>query len=70
MIKTINADLLRNEVVRQEIEKHKWIESEKAGYDIGYERAAEDWLNRYSELWMQKHLNQANKPKRTAKRIF
>ena len=24
---------------RDEIMKHKWIESEKAGYDIGFERA-------------------------------
>ena len=70
MIKTINADLLRNEEVRQEIERHKWIESEKAGHDIGYEKAAEDWLNRYSEQWTQKHVNQPGKAKRTAKRIF
>jgi len=30
--------------VRQEIERHKWYESEKAGYDIGWERAAIDWM--------------------------
>ena len=70
MIKTINTDLLRNEEVKQEIEKHKWIESEKAGYDIGYEKAAEDWLNRYSAQWTQKHLNKTGKAKRSAKRIF
>jgi hypothetical protein len=26
-----------------EILKHKWIESEKAGYDIGFDRARTDW---------------------------
>jgi len=29
---------------REEILRHKWIESEKAGYDIGFERALLDWL--------------------------
>ena len=28
---------------REEILRHKWIESEKAGYDIGFERALLDW---------------------------
>ena len=27
---------------RQEILRHKWIESEKAGYDIGFEHALFD----------------------------
>lgn len=30
--------------LRAEIERHKWYESEKAGYDIGWDRAAVDWL--------------------------
>jgi hypothetical protein len=29
---------------REEILRHKWIESEKAGYDIGFERALTDWI--------------------------
>ena len=28
---------------REEILKHKWIESEKAGKDIGFEKALLDW---------------------------
>ena len=28
---------------REEILRHKWIESEKAGKDIGFERAMIDW---------------------------
>jgi len=29
---------------RAEILKHKWIESEKAGRDIGFEKALLDWV--------------------------
>ena len=28
---------------KQEILKHKWIESQKAGFDIGYDKAFFDW---------------------------
>ena len=28
---------------RNEILRHKWLESEKAGYDIGFEKALLDW---------------------------
>lgn len=34
-----------------EIERHKWIESEKAGHDIGGNRAALDWLERHYDKW-------------------
>ncbi len=33
--------------IREEIMRHKWYESEKAGHDIGWERAMVDWLIRY-----------------------
>jgi hypothetical protein len=29
--------------VRGEIRTHKWCESEKAGHDIGWDRAVVDW---------------------------
>jgi len=32
------------EQMKDEILRHKWIESEKAGYDIGWDRAAVDWM--------------------------
>ena len=41
---------------RQEILCHKWIESEKAGYDIGFERALIDWTLKYRALWLEKRL--------------
>ena len=36
---------------REEILKHKWIESEKAGYDIGFERALTDWIVNHRAKW-------------------
>lgn len=36
---------------REEILKHKWIESEKAGYDIGFERALLDWIVKHRATW-------------------
>jgi hypothetical protein len=52
------GDLLRNSTLyrefqaeREEILKHKWIESEKAGYDIGFERALTDWIVKHRAKW-------------------
>lgn len=36
---------------RDEIMKHKWIESEKAGHDIGFERALTDWIIKHKTKW-------------------
>ncbi len=33
--------------MKQEILDHKWYESERAGYDIGWDRASVDWLVRH-----------------------
>ena len=51
-------DLLKNSTLykefqaeREEILKHKWIESEKAGYDIGFERALTDWIIKHRAKW-------------------
>ncbi len=40
---------------REEILKHKWLESEKAGHDIGYERALLDWIMNHREKWRSAH---------------
>ena len=36
---------------RDEILKHKWIESEKVGHDIGFERALLDWIVNHRAQW-------------------
>lgn len=38
---------------RDEILKHKWIESEKVGKDIGFERALLDWIRKHRQRWRQ-----------------
>ncbi len=43
-----NTRLFRQwEGMKQEIQLHKWYESEKAGHDIGWERATVDWMIRF-----------------------
>ncbi|WP_269525047.1 hypothetical protein [Coraliomargarita parva] len=36
---------------RDEILRHKWLESEKLGRDIGFERALLDWIRKHRENW-------------------
>lgn len=36
---------------REEILRHKWIESEKAGQDIGFEKALLDWIRNHRDRW-------------------
>jgi len=48
-------ELLKNKQVIEEINKHKWIESQKAGYDIGFEKAASDWITRFADDWENVH---------------
>ncbi len=43
---------------REEILKHKWIESEKAGSDIGFEKALLDWIVKHRSNWRQKRLKE------------
>ena len=52
------GDLLKNsslyrefQAEREEILKHKWIESEKAGRDIGFEQALMDWIVKHRSTW-------------------
>lgn len=38
---------------REEILRHKWIESEKLGRDIGFERALLDWIRNHRDAWRE-----------------
>jgi hypothetical protein len=47
-----NSSLYREfQAEREEILRHKWIESEKAGHDIGFERALTDWIIKHRASW-------------------
>jgi hypothetical protein len=48
---------------REEILKHKWIESEKAGKDIGFEKALLDWIVKHRSNWREKRMKEARTEK-------
>lgn len=61
-----NADLVRNSTLyreflaeREEILRHKWIESEKVGHDIGFERALLDWILKHRAGWRSRRARQS-----------
>ncbi len=64
---TNGSDLVKNsslyrefQAEREEILKHKWIESEKAGYDIGFEQALTDWIVTHRSKWRKGRQAQPN----------
>lgn len=55
-LKINHDELLKDQRVIDEIHRHLWIESEKAGYDRGFEWAQEDWLKRYAIEWVKYYI--------------
>ena len=56
-----NHDLVKESLLykeflaeREEILRHKWIESEKAGHDVGFEKALLDWIVKHRSSWRTK----------------
>ena len=47
---------------REEILRHKWLESEKAKQDIGFERALLDWIVKHRAAWRKHRLSQKKVP--------
>lgn len=37
----------------EEVNKHKWYESEKAGKDIGWAQALIDWTFKFKTKWLK-----------------
>ena len=60
-LRLVEQSLLYKTCARQrdEILRFKWIESEKAGVDIGFEKALLGWLVKNSAAW-QKQRNLGN----------
>ncbi len=46
------TDFLKAEI--EEMKRHKWIESEKAGRDLG-STAIQDWIKKYAELFRKQN---------------
>ena len=45
------AELLRSQ--RGEIAMYKWIESERLGFDIGWDRATSEWFDHHFSDWIR-----------------
>jgi hypothetical protein len=58
--KFITNSLIYREFIeeRDEILKHKWLESEKSGYDIGFDKAIVDWIINHRNNWRKGRLFQ------------
>lgn len=52
---------LQNRKSLEEIRKHKWIESEKNGRDIGFATAALDWIHKYGKEWRKYHTGNSSR---------
>jgi hypothetical protein len=48
---------------REEVLKHKWIESEKAGSDIGFEKALLDWIVKHRSSWRERRVRETRPTK-------
>jgi hypothetical protein len=66
-VSALANDLLKNsslyrefQAEREEVLKHKWIESEKLGHDIGFERALTDWIIKHRTAWRKARQNASN----------
>jgi hypothetical protein len=46
--------------MREEIDKHKWYESERAGRDVGFVWALFDWTLKFKTKWIQSRKTRIN----------
>lgn len=44
---------------REEIMRHKWLMSEKAGSDVGFEQALLDWVLNFRSEWKKEYLKRS-----------
>jgi hypothetical protein len=69
-LEEVQSQFVKNSVLykeflaeRAEILKHKWIESEKAGKDIGFEKALLDWIVKHRSNWRERRRKEARTEK-------
>ena len=50
-----NSSLYREFLAeREEVVRHKWLESEKVGIDVGFEEALTDWMVKHRSEWRRR----------------
>ena len=55
MMPITDSELLKDKDILNEINRYKWLESEKSSSDIGFERASREWINIYSKQYLAQH---------------
>ena len=50
-----SGELLKDKDILNEINRYKWLESEKSRSDIGFERASREWINNCSKQYLAQH---------------
>ena len=55
MMPITDSELLKDKDILNEINRYKWLESEKSGSDIGFERASKEWISAYSKQYLAQH---------------
>jgi hypothetical protein len=54
IVELVNTSLYKEFLaMREEVNRHKWYESEKAGYDIGFAKAVINWTMKFKTQWLQ-----------------
>ncbi|MBF0486141.1 MAG: hypothetical protein HQL16_06480 [Candidatus Omnitrophica bacterium] len=53
---TEREKLLQVKEVVEEINRHKWLQSEMVGFDIGFDKAADDWFKKHATAWVTHHM--------------
>lgn len=61
LISSAKEELLKNSTLyreflaeREQIVAHKWVLSEKAGIDVGFEEALTDWMLKHRSEWRKR----------------
>ncbi|MBV6500785.1 MAG: hypothetical protein CJBNEKGG_03272 [Prosthecobacter sp.] len=44
-----------------EIHRHKWLTSEKAGRDVGFEKALTEWAGKHRQMWRKERNRRSQK---------
>jgi hypothetical protein len=45
---------------RDEILRHKWLMSERAGHDTGFENALTDWAHHHHAIWRRQRAKRSD----------
>ena len=56
--------------LREEVNKHKWYESERAGKDVGWAQALIDWTFKFKSKWVKERQSKSRKPSELIQRAL